>query len=215
MAFFGALWARIMRPVLFVSALLFAAIVVAPAAQAATPAEDYIQSNVQRGLDILNDRALADGQRRDQFRAFLESLTDLRRVALFTLGPVARTASDADKEAFATAFHNYAVAVYDGRLSRYNGQILKVTGSTQHAPGDTVVHATLTDRNGGNPTAIDFRVLGDDGKFVLMDASVEGIWLSLEERDQFVGFLGSHNNDINALIQHLDALTAQMRARAT
>ncbi|HEY2069619.1 MAG TPA: ABC transporter substrate-binding protein [Rhizomicrobium sp.] len=206
MTLFRRLFARLFAPL-----LLVAAVFATSAATAQTPAEDYIRSNVQRGLDILNDSALGPDARREQFRSFLESLTDFHRVAMFTLGPVERTASDADKEAFATAFHAYAVAVYDTRLSHYNGQILKVTGSTEHARGDTVVHATLTDKNGGNPTAIDFRVLGDNGQFQLMDASVEGIWLSIEERDQFVGFLGNHNNDVKALTDHLNALTAQMR----
>jgi phospholipid transport system substrate-binding protein len=182
-------------------------------AQPPSPAEDYIRTDVQRGLDILNNQSLAPEARREQFRGFLESLTDLHRVAMFTLGPVARTASDADKEAFATAFHDYAVAVYDKRLSHYNGQVLKVTGATEHGPGDSVVHAVMLDKSGSPPTAIDFRVLGDNGHFQLMDASVEGIWLSIEERDQFAGFLGNHGNDIHALIEHLNALTAQMRGR--
>ena len=97
-------------------------------AQGPTPAEEYIRVNIQKGLDILNDSGLGADAKREQFRSFLESLTDFHRVAMFTLGPVARTASDADKEAFATAFHAYAVAVYDKRLSHYNGQQLKVTG---------------------------------------------------------------------------------------
>ncbi|HEY1632625.1 MAG TPA: ABC transporter substrate-binding protein [Rhizomicrobium sp.] len=198
----------------FMPLFLILAFAGAPAlAQGPTPAEEYIRVNVQKGLDILNDSSLGVEARREQFRAFLESLTDFHRVAMFTLGPIARTASDADKEAFATAFHAYAVAVYDKRLSHYNGQQLKVINSTEHSAGDTVVHATLTDKNGGDPTAIDFRVLGQNGQFQLMDASVEGIWLSIEERDQFVGFLGNHNNDIQALIQHLNALTADLRRK--
>jgi phospholipid transport system substrate-binding protein len=206
MAMFRRVFARLFAPL-----LLVAAVSIAGTAAAQTNAEDYIRTNVQRGLDILNDGSLAADARREQFRAFLESLTDFHRVAMFTLGAAARTAPEADKEAFATAFHAYAVAVYDKRLSRYDGQILKVTGSTEHAPGDTVVHATLTDRNGGDPTAIDFRVLGDNGNFLLMDASVEGIWLSIEERDQFAGFLDNHNSDVKALTDHLNALTAEMR----
>jgi phospholipid transport system substrate-binding protein len=197
----------------FVAALLLAACFAAGAANAQSPAEDYVRTNVQRGLDVLNNASLAPDDRREQFRAFLESLTDFHRVAMFTLGAAARTAPDADKEAFATAFHAYAVAVYDKRLSHYNGQVLKVTGSTEHAPGDTVVHATLTDKNGGNTTAIDFRVLSEGGRPLLMDASIEGIWLSIEERDQFAGFLGNNHGDVNALTQHLQALTADLRRR--
>ncbi|MGH6871931.1 MAG: MlaC/ttg2D family ABC transporter substrate-binding protein [Rhizomicrobium sp.] len=181
----------------------------AASAQGSASAEAYIQTNIQRGLDILDNHALAPADRRDQFRAFLESLTDFNRVALFTLGAAARTASDADKSAFEAAFHDYAVAVYNSRLSRYDGQVLKVTGSMQNKPGDFSVHCVMTDPHGGAPTQIDFRVLSDGGKFVLMDASVEGIWLAIEERDQFVSFLGNHNGDIHALIEHLNTLTAR------
>jgi phospholipid transport system substrate-binding protein len=205
---FRAALIRVFRLALLALALTLPA---AGLAQAATPAEDYIQSNIQRGLDILNNKSLAPADRRDQFRGFLESLTDLRRVALFTLGSAARTASDADKDAFVTAFHDYAVAVYNERLSRYNGQVLKVTGSTENAPGDFTVRTVLVDR--GNSTEVDFRVEGAPGQLKLLDASVEGIWLSIEERDQFSGFLGNHGGDIHALIQHLNALTAQMRGR--
>jgi hypothetical protein len=38
---------------------------------------------------ILNDIALSDAQRREQFRAFLLNLAASRRIALFTLGPYA------------------------------------------------------------------------------------------------------------------------------
>ncbi len=142
--------------------------------------------------------------------SFLESLTDLHRIALFTLGAAGRTASQADKDAFAQAFHDYAVAIYDSRLSHYDGQVLKVTGSQERSAGDFVVDAMLLDPpdhpSRGAGTEIDFRVLDEGGKLVLMDASVEGIWLSMEERDQFTAFLGSHNNDVRALAQHLEDL---------
>ena len=88
------------------------ATVVAAPALAQTPAEAYVQQNVQKGLTILNDHSIPDAQRRAEFREFLTSLTDIRRIALFTLGAARRTASPADIEAFVDAFRDYAVAVY-------------------------------------------------------------------------------------------------------
>ena len=43
---------------------------------------------------------------------------------------------------------------------------------------------------------MDFRVRTDTGKPVVMDFSVAGIWLALEERDQFTAFLGQNNGNI-------------------
>ena len=81
-------------------------------AAAATPAETFVQQNVQRGLSILNNHSISDSQKRTQFREFLTTLTDIRRIALFTLGAARRTAAPADVEAFVNAFRDYAVAVY-------------------------------------------------------------------------------------------------------
>jgi hypothetical protein len=41
---------------------------------------------------------------------------------------------------------------------------------------------------------------------VLVDFSVAGIWLALEERDQFVAFLGLNDGSIPKLIEHLNHL---------
>ena len=46
----------------------------------------------------------------------------------------------------------------------------------------------------------------DTGKFVVIDFSVAGIWLALEERDQFSAFLGQNNGSIATLISHLKDL---------
>src|ERR1700733_7400041 len=155
--------------------LAFAFLASATATAAPTAPQDFVQTNVQRGLTILNNHSIPDAQRRAQFREFLTGLTDIRRIALFTLGSARRTASAADTEAFVNAFRDYAVAVYESRLTAYSGQSLKVIGSTDHGPGDTIVATTLVDPsgkiNGQEPLEVDFRVLDDNGKFVVIDAS--------------------------------------------
>ena len=135
---------------------------------------------------------------------------------MFTLGNARRTASPADVDSFVDAFRDYAVAVYESRLNQYAGQSLKVTGSTERAPGDFIVTTVLVDPLGQaknqEPIEVDFRVLNDNGHLVVIDASVVGVWLAIEERDQFSSFLGDHGNSVPALVAHLKELTAQMRA---
>ena len=104
-------------------------------ANASPAAEAFVQTNLQHGLQILNNASLSKAQRQDQFRTFLMTLTDLRRIALYTLGAARRTAPPADQEAFVEAFRDYAFAVYGAEFSKYSGQTLRVTGSMQRAPG--------------------------------------------------------------------------------
>jgi phospholipid transport system substrate-binding protein len=187
------------------------------ATQAATPAESYIQDNAQKGLTILKDASLSRDAKQTQFQAFLESLIDIHRVALFTLGAAAKSAPPEDVAAFTEAFRGYAAAVYQEQLAHYSGQTLKVTGSTERAPGDFIVRTVVLEPNGNqsaNADEVNFRVQDSGGKLVVVDASVMGVWLAIQERDQFTSFLSQHNNDVKALTADLLKRAANIRAGA-
>ena len=62
------------------------------------------------------------------------------------------------------------------------------------------------------PLEVDFRVRTDGGRPVVVDFSVAGIWLALEERDQFTAFLGQNNGNIHTLDWHLSDLAKQFRS---
>lgn len=194
---------------------LAATMALGSAAQASTPAESYVQENVQKGLTILDNHSISDAQRRSEFRDFLTSLTDIRRIALFTLGATRRTASPSEVDGFVDAFRDYAVAVYEARLDKYSGQYLRVTGSTERGAGDYIVNTVLVDptgkSNGQEPIRVDFRVDSDNGKFVVIDVAIAGVWLALEERDQFTAFLQQNNDNVPALSAHLEQMAAQIR----
>ena len=202
------------RTVLLAAFALAIPLIAAQQASAATPAESFVSSNVERGLTILNNGSLSTEQKRQQFERFLLGLTDMKRIAMFTLGQYRRGAAESDLDAFASAFQNYAVAVYQSYFARYAGQTLQVTGSTNVGPEDDVVRTILVDphdRSGQQPLEVDFRVKSDTGRPQVVDFSVGGIWLGQEERDQFTAFLGQNNGDIQALIAHLGDLARQFK----
>jgi phospholipid transport system substrate-binding protein len=197
------------RAVLAIAIASFSLFAGGAAASAPPPAEVFVQANVQVGLSLLNNHTQSTEQKREEFERFILGLTDMKRIAKFTLGQYRRTASEQEQDAFAAAFQNYAVAVYQSYFAKYSGQTLKVTGSQQRAPGDTIVQTQMIDPNdksGQQPLEVDFRVLTDSGRFVVIDFSVAGIWLALEERDQFSAFLGQNNGNIAMLISHLHDL---------
>ncbi len=181
-------------------------------AGAATPAESYIEDNVRHGLAILNDKSLTPDQTEQRFLIFLDSLTDVRRIALFTLGSAASTASPSDVDAFVNAFRDYADAVDQSQLTEYSGETLKVTGSVERAPGDFIVNTVITEPNGRTTgSEVDFRVSSTGSRMVVTDVSVRGVWLALQERDQFAGFLSQHNNDVKALAEDLKQRASNIR----
>jgi phospholipid transport system substrate-binding protein len=194
---------------------LLAAVLAPTAALAADPAESFVSQNIQKGLSLLNNKSLTKEQRRDQFEQFLTDLTDLKRIADFTLGQYRRTAPPGDIAAFDAAFQNYAVAVYQSYFSKYAGQTLKVTNSTLRAPTDYIVATQMidpADHSGQEPLEVDFRVRTDGPRPVVVDVSVAGVWISIEERDQFVAFLGQNNGNVRLLISHLSELARQFKS---
>jgi phospholipid transport system substrate-binding protein len=182
---------------------------VAPA-MAGADAEAFAQRLIDQGVSILRDTG--DPMRRTKFREFVLRYADARKTALFTLGRYGRGADEADLGAFVEAFTDYASAVYESRLDRYKGETLKVTGSIDNKPGDVTVNMIVVDDNARNPLRVAFRLLGADGDYRFVDIQVEGIWLAVDQRDQFAAYLSQNNGSVSRLTAHLQAQARQIMA---
>jgi ABC-type transporter MlaC component len=184
---------------------------------AVTPAEGFVQQNVDKGYTILNDSSLAAGERHLQFRNFMLGLTDTNRIALFTLGQYANGASRTELGAFESEFADFEFTTYESLLSKFKGLTLKVTGSTELAEDDIVVNVDVVRFNSTNsaqPIKAAFRLRkAADGRLIVADIQVEGIWLSLVQRSDFTGFLQQHGGSIAALTDQLPDRVRSMAAR--
>ena len=198
-------------------AILVTTVFWAPAAFAVTQTESFVQQNIDVGYAILNDSSLAADQRHLQFRNFMLGLTDTNRIAIFTLGQYVNGASKADLDAFEIAFTDYAIAAYKSLLGKYKGLTLKVTGSVERAEDDIVVNVDVVKPNSTNnalPIKAAFRVRKNaDGRLIVADMQIEGIWLSLLQRSDFTGFLQQHNGSIAALTDQLPDRVRSMAAK--
>jgi len=174
-------------------------------------AESFVRQDADKVIAVLGDKSLGEAEKHARVAGLMASLLDLKRMALFTLGPAARTASPADLDAYVAAYRDFALANYAAELSGYMGQSLQLTGAAQHAPGDYIVNATVADPSDKSdpPVPVNFRVLDEGGgKFALVDASVAGIWFTIAQRDDFTGYLSQNGGDMGKLIAHLKALAA-------
>jgi phospholipid transport system substrate-binding protein len=194
------------RAVVAVSALVLAA---AARAKAATPAEAFVSTSAAAGIAILQDRRLSAGERRARFGAFLTSVLDFQRIALFTLGPAGAGARQGDIDAYSDAFRDFTLATYQSRMSDCDGRTLRVTGSTVPAPGTAVVSAKIVGASptGPAPGAVDLRLVEDGGRFRLVDASIGGVWLMDAARNDCQGRLRQHGGNIGVLTERLNDMT--------
>jgi ABC-type transporter MlaC component len=89
-----------------------------------------------------------------------------------------------------------------------------VTGVKTNGPDDFIVTTNLIDpkdRSGQPPAEVDFRVRTNTGKPEVIDVAYAGIWLTLEERDQFTAFLGQNGGNVRTLVANLDSMTKQIK----
>ena len=176
-------------------------------AAAANPSEVFVQENVDRAFVILNDTAVSQEQRYMQFRELIFSLMDARRIGMFTLGPYANRASQTEIESFIAAFSDYTIRfIYGTGFAQTEGNPPKVTGSTQRAADDVVVNCEVNGPN-AQPIKVAFRVRRSaDGRPVVTDLQVEGVWLALLQRSDFSAFLQQHGGRITDLTADLQRL---------
>lgn len=179
---------------------------------AAASPEAFTQNLIDQGVAILNDNSGGVAARNSRFRTFLEQYADIRAAALFTLGNYRRSAPAAEVEDFVGAFKEFAIAIYEKRLEQYAGQTLKVTRSVQNKPGDFTVYAEEAGK-GQDALKVAFRLLGSESNYRFVDVNVAGVWLSVEQRDQFSSFLSSNGGKIPLLTADLRRQTASIRGR--
>jgi phospholipid transport system substrate-binding protein len=172
-------------------------------------AEAFVANQASRALAILNQGGDTQ-QKKAAFRAFVDQVADVPRITGFVLGKYRRSLSPQQYESFAQAFRLYANNVYESRLGQYHGERLQVTGSTVRVPGDVVVDSRIVGGALRSPTDVKWRVIrGSDGRYRVVDVSVDGVWLAITEQQDFVSTLDNHHGDINVLIGELRNQTGQ------
>jgi ABC-type transporter MlaC component len=177
----------------------------------ANSAEDFIQNYVKQGLAILNNPSLSHDEKHKQFQMLLEPATDMRRVALYAIGPAAKTSPPEELEAYVRAFHDLELSLYERELWRV--QRLRVEASIDRTANDAIVQTFQLDDAGNrsvNADEIDFRVLNAADKPILVDICVRGAWVAVNQRVQYREFLSQRGNNLTRLIAKLRNRTSKM-----
>ncbi len=181
------------------------------AVRAAEDAEIWAKRTIDQGFAILRDDSGGSAGRRARFRAFITVHVEARTSAMYALGVYRRGADPAAIEEYAAVFADYAIEIYESRLQNYKDATLTVTGSIENKPGDVTVDTRGQSPTLREPVRIAFRLRGSGETFKITDIQVEGIWLSIELRDEFAALLNTNHGDIRGLTRTLTTRTNNLR----
>lgn len=189
--------------ILFSAMALFLCLAVVPAQAKEKAAESFVQDLGQEALDTL-DQDVSQEQLSDEMRSWLNSYFDTDVISRFALGRYWRQADDAQKKEYNKLFNELIVSTYSRRLQEYSGEDFEVRGQTKLNDRDTMVHSKIIPTNSGAPsTQVDWRVRKINGKLKIVDVNVEGVSMSVTQRNEFASVIKNNGNKVEAL---LDAL---------
>lgn len=172
-------------------------------------AEQFVQTEGQKALSVVANRALA-GQARDAaFRQMIDQLADFQRITGFVLGKYARVATPAQRQQFNSVFRLYAQNLFQSHLAGFKGNRLQVTGSVVRGPSDVVVNTTVSGDPSAGPLPVSWRVLGGPGTYRAVDVQTRGVWLAITLQQDFVSTIDNAGGDVAVLITRLQRETAR------
>ncbi len=190
-------------------------------------AEKYVYENANAVLQTLNQPSLSDADRTAQFVTYMDTFSDIDKIARYVLGSTARELSDAEFDEYLTAFKTYAMAVYEVELDKFRGENVEVVSSydydnsTKYDISD--VETKVRSAQTGEDMTIEWRVqkrkTEDASAYKVMDVALDlngsQVWLGAMQRAQFESILKRSNFDINVLIDRINGMTAKLQASKT
>ena len=188
-------------PLKALGALAFLVLVYAAPAQAATPA-DFVKSMGDKAFASLSEAGLTQDERAERFRGLLNEAFDLPRIARFTLGRYWRTASEEEKAEFVTLFEKFVIQAYSTRFQDMSGQKLNVVTAREISASQALVLSEI-EIPGKPPVKINWRVRSKDDEHKIVDVMVEGISMSVTQRDEFAAVIRNTGGRVAGLIKAL------------
>ena len=188
-------------PFKYLGALVFIVLAYTAPAQAANP-RDFVQNMGDKAFASLSEEGLSQDQRTERFRGLLKEAFDLPRIARFTLGRYWRTATDEEKTEFIALFEKFVIQAYSNRFQDMSGQKLNVINAREVSASQAMVLSEI-EIPGKAPVKINWRVRSKDDAHKIVDVLVQGISMSVTQRDEFAAVIRKTGGKVDGLIKAL------------
>lgn len=193
-------------PISALSAFVLLLLVYASPGVAANP-ENFVKSLGDKAFASLGEQGISQDERIKRFQELLNNAFDLPRIARFTLGRYWRVATDAEKAEFVELFEKFVIQAYSARFQDLSGKKLTVIQSREVSATQALVLSEIL--MPGKPSVkINWRVHSKDTQHKIVDVMVEGISMSVTQRDEFAAVIRQTGGKVDGLIKALRRKTA-------
>ena len=169
------------------------------------PAGKFVQDLGDHAIKIISNKQISAEERTTKFSDILSSFFDLKTIGRFVIGRSWNTATPAQQTEYMDLFKSLVIQNYGSRMSLYTGEGFVVIGVRPESDMDTTVLSQITHPDGSQPTTIDWRVRQKDGKMGVIDVVVEGVSLSVTQRQEYAAVIQSNDGQIDGLLKAMRA----------
>ena len=206
---------RIRPYALAVCAAFAFCLVVVPTAMA-TPSDAgvFVKNLGDHAIRVLTVTDITDAERKDRFRSLLREGFDVRRIGRFVLGRYARGVKQESIDEYHGLFEDLIVATYAARFAEYTGQqfVIKRVAKPKKR-GDSIVMSEIKPSDGGPSIRVDWQVHAKDDSYKIVDVRVEGVSMSVTQREEFTTVIRNNGGKVDALIDILRKKTEGLKSK--
>ena len=176
-------------------------------------AAQFVADLGSRALEALaNAKQMPQAEVAERLRGFLQDSFDTQTIGRFVLGRYWNVATPEQRQEYMRLFEDLIVGVYSKRFTEYTGGAgFEVVAHRPEGERDAVVSSRITRPSGGPPVAVDWRVRRGNAGYKVIDVAVEGLSMSVTQRDEFTSVIERGGGNFQAL---LDALRSQTQGRS-
>ena len=176
------------------------------------PVGKFIQDLGDSAIGAIADKSITPAQRSNKFRDILQTSFDLQTIGRFVIGRSWNSASPEQQKEYMRLFQELVIKTYGDRMTLYTGEGFRVASARAETEKDWIVVSQITHPDGSQPTSIDWRVRLRDGKLGVIDVVVEGVSLSVTQRQEYAAVIQRNGGQIDGL---LDEMRHQLQAPTT
>jgi len=167
----------------------------------ATPAGNFIQTLGDKAIVIVANKNLSQEQRATDFAELLDEYFDLVTIGRFVIGRFWNSATEEQRTEYLDLFKKLIIKNYGSKMSMYTGEGFQVTATRPESDFDTVVSSQITHPGNPQPTNIDWRVRSRDGKTGVIDVIIEGVSMSVTQKQEYASIIQRGGGNIEGLLQ--------------
>jgi phospholipid transport system substrate-binding protein len=111
-------------------------------------------------------------------------------------------------------FEDLIVATYAARFAEYSGQTFEIKRvATQGNEGDSIVMSEIRPTDGGTPIRVDWQVRSGDKESKIVDVRVEGVSMSITQREEFTAVIQKNGGNVDSLLDALRKKAENLKSR--